>query len=126
MNPVYVTDVSTAVIGAAIAVHRALGPGLLESAYDRCLEYEFGKRELHFVREAPVPVVYREVTLDCGYRVDFVVESQVVVEIKSIERLLPIHQAQVLTYLRLLNLKQALLINFNAPTLKEGLKSFLR
>jgi GxxExxY protein len=126
MPPVYTTPLSTAVIGAAIAVHRALGPGLLESAYDHCLECEFARRSLKYARELAVPVAYDGSTVDCGYRVDFVVESELLVETKAVERILPVHHAQVLTYLKLLNLKHGLLINFNVPLLKHGLKSFLR
>jgi len=126
MSPLELSDITGRVIGAAIAVHRALGPGLLESAYDHCLAHEFDFRGISFAREVAVPVVYRETRLDCGYRVDFVVESEVIVEIKSVERMTPVHQAQVLTYMKLLNLKRALLINFNVTILKDGLKSLLR
>ena len=126
MPPVYTTPLSRAVIGAAIAVHRSLGPGLLESAYDHCLEQEFSGRGLKYARELVVPVVYNGSNVDCGYRVDFVVESELLVEIKAVERILPVHHAQVLTYHKLLNLKHGLLINFNVPLLKHGLKSFLR
>ena len=126
MPPVYTTPLSTAVIGAAIAVHRALGPGLLESAYDHCLEHEFAQRGLKYARELAVPVSYDGSMVECGYRVDFVVESELLVETKAVERILPVHHAQVLTYLKLLNLKHGLLINFNVPLLKHGLNSFLR
>jgi len=126
MPPVYTTPLSTAVIGAAIAVHRVLGPGLLESAYDLCLERELTQRGLKYDRELTVPVEYGGSTLECGYRVDFVVESELLVETKAVERILPVHHAQVLTYLKLLHLRHGLLINFNVPLLKHGLKSFLR
>ena len=126
MTPLELSDVSGRVIGAAIAVHRALGPGLLESTYSHCLTHEFHYRGISFAREVAIPVVYRETRLDCGYRVDFVVESEVLVEIKAVEHLSPVHQAQVLTYLKLLNLRRALLINFNVTILKAGLKSLLR
>ena len=126
MSTVQLHEVTDRVIGAAIAVHRALGPGLLESTYDHCLAHEFKYRGISFAREMAVPVVYRDTRLDCGYRVDFVVESEVILEIKAVERLTAVHQAQVLTYLKLLNLKRALLINFNVSVLKDGLKSLLR
>ncbi|HEX5214853.1 MAG TPA: GxxExxY protein [Vicinamibacterales bacterium] len=126
MSPVELSEVTGRVIGAAISVHRALGPGLLESTYRHCLAHEFDYRGIGFASEVAVPVIYRETRLDCGYRVDFVVESEVVVEIKSVERLTPVHQAQVMTYLKLMNLKRALLLNFNVTVLKDGLKSFLR
>ena len=126
MSPVYTTQLSAAVIGAAITVHRALGPGLLESAYHHCLARELKQRGLKYARELAVPVTYDGTTLDCGYRVDFVVESELIVETKAVERILPVHHAQILTYLKLLNLKHGLLINFNVPLLKNGLKSFLR
>jgi len=113
------------VIGAAIRVHRALGPGLLESAYKACLSYEFVRLGLKFHREVPVPVVYEDVHLDCGYRLDLLVDGSIVVEVKSVEKLLPIHTAQVMTYLRLTGARHLLLFNFNCLTLKEGLKSFV-
>ncbi len=114
--------VSREVIGAAIAVHRKLGPGLLESAYEACLCYEMSMRRLRFLRQHPLPVVYGDVKLDCGYRVDLLVESQVVVEIKSIRSVAPIHEAQLLTYLKLGGWKLGLLINFNVELLKAGIR----
>jgi GxxExxY protein len=113
------------IIGAAIRVHRALGPGLLESAYKTCLSYEFVKLGLKFDREVPVPIVYEAARLDCAYRLDLLVEGSVIVEVKSVEKLLPIHTAQVMTYLRLTGARHLLLLNFNCLTLKEGLKSFV-
>jgi GxxExxY protein len=110
------------IIGCAIAVHRVLGPGLLESAYEECLCYELAKTGLQFVRQAPLPVIYGTVRLDCAYRLDVVVERQVILELKAIEALLPIHDAQMLTYLRLSGLKRGLLINFNVRVLKGGIK----
>src|SRR5690349_15683287 len=101
------------ILGAAIRVHRALGPGLLESAYQTCLAYEFAKQRLRFQREMPIPLHYEEVRLDCAYRVDFAVEPGVLVEVKSVECLLPIHTAQVMTYLRLTDARFLLLFNFN-------------
>ncbi|HEY4687997.1 MAG TPA: GxxExxY protein [Anaerolineae bacterium] len=110
------------IIGAAIDVHRALGPGLLESAYEACLAFELAQRELKVVRQQPLPVVYRQVKLECGYRLDLLVENMVVVEIKAIEQLAPIHQAQLLSYLKLSGCKVGLLINFNVKTLKDGIR----
>ncbi len=117
--------VAHAIIGAAIEVHRALGPGLLEAAYKSCLAYELLQRGLRVEREVPVPMSFKEVRMECGFRLDLLVEDRVIVEAKSVEHLLPVHSAQVITYLRLTGAKQAFLINFNTVTLKEGLKSFL-
>ena len=94
-------SITRAIIGAAIEVHRVLGPGLLESAYQACLEYELFQRDIKFARQVPVPIVYRTVKVECGYRLDFLIEGGVVVEIKSVERLAPIHSAQMITYLKL-------------------------
>lgn len=110
------------VIGAAIEVHRALGPGLLESAYVECLCYELSSAGLVFRKQVELPVLYKKVKLDCGYRMDIVVSESLVLEIKTVEKLLPIHQAQLLTYLRLSGLRTGLLINFNVPVLKNGIK----
>ena len=107
------------IIGAAIAVHRELGPGLLESSYEACLTFELVERRLRFERQKPLPLVYRGRTLDCGYRIDLLVEEEVVVEVKSVERLEPIHTAQVLSYLRLSSRKVGLLINFNVKWLAD-------
>jgi GxxExxY protein len=106
-------------------VHRQLGPGLLESTYDRCFAHELSLSGLAFLRETPLPVVYKGIELDWGYRVDYLIESELLVELKAIETLLPVHEAQALTYLKLLGLRQALLINFNVVRLKQGLKSVL-
>lgn len=110
------------ILGAALEVHRALGPGLLESAYEECLAYELSIRRLDFQRQKPLPLRYKEVKLDCGYRLDLVVEGLVIVEIKSVERSLPIHQAQLLTYLRISNLWLGLLLNFNVPLFRSGIR----
>ncbi|MGH9602244.1 MAG: GxxExxY protein [Terriglobales bacterium] len=110
------------IIGAAIQVHRALGPGLLESAYEACLVYELSQRGLRVEQQKPLPVVYRAVQLECGYRLDLLVESSVIVEIKSVEELAPIHGVQLLSYLRLSGLKVGLLINFNERVLKNGVR----
>jgi GxxExxY protein len=110
------------IIAAAIEVHRVLGPGLLESAYAACLHQELAARNLGFVREQRIPVVYKGTTLDCGYRLDLIVHGAVVVEVKAIADVLPIHQAQLLTYLRLLALPVGLVINFNVDRLVKGVK----
>ncbi len=110
------------VIGAAIEVHRALGPGLLESAYEECLCHELNLSGLGIQRQVPLPVVYNGVRRDCGYRLDVVVEGRVLVELKTAERLLPIHEAQLLTYLRLAQIHTGLLLNFNVPVLRDGIK----
>jgi GxxExxY protein len=113
------------IIGAAIEVHRFLGPGLLESAYEECLCHELALRNLSVQRQVPVPVVYKEVKLECGYRLDLVVEKTVVLELKSIEAFSPVHEAVMLTYLRLSGFKIGLLINFNVTILKEGIRRFI-
>ena len=110
------------IIGAAIEVHRVLGPGLLESAYEECLARELGLREIPFERQKPLPLVYKDVKLECGYRIDLLIDGRVVVELKAIDALAPIHDAIVLTYLRLSGCKIGLLINFNAVVLKDGLR----
>jgi GxxExxY protein len=114
-------QITERVIGAAIAVHRALGPGLLESAYEACLMYELTQQGLKVESQKPLPVVYREVKLDCGYRLDLLVENAVLVELKSVDRLAPIHTAQLMSYLKLSGCKVGLLINFNETLLKNGI-----
>jgi GxxExxY protein len=120
-DKVQIDRITSTIIGAAIEVHRSLGPGLLESAYEACLVYELTERGLIVEQQKPVPLAYKQVHLDCGYRLDLLVEEQVVVEIKSVERLLPIHQAQLLSYLRLSRNMVGLLINFNTQVLKSGI-----
>jgi GxxExxY protein len=115
-------QISHAVIGAAIEVHRHLGPGLLESAYESCLVFELKRLGLKVEEQKPLPVVYKVVKLDCGYRLDLVVEDEIIVELKAIDKLLPIHEAQLLSYLRLSHKKVGLLMNFHVPVLKDGLK----
>ncbi len=110
------------IIGAAIEVHRRLGPGLLESAYEACLAYELRQRGFKVEQQKPLPVVYKEVRLDCGYRMDLVVEDSVVVEVKAVEDLAPIHDAQLLSYLRIAEKRVGLLVNFHVRVLKNGLK----
>ena len=110
------------IINAAFKVHTKLGPGLLESSYEHCLAYEIQKAGLHVEAQKPLPLVYEEIKLDCGYRVDLLVENQIVVEVKSTDGLHDIHIAQVLTYLRLMNRGLGLLLNFNVLSMKDGIK----
>jgi GxxExxY protein len=117
--------ITEVIIGAAILVHRVLGPGLLESAYEACLAFEPKKRGLSVEQQKPLPLIYEQVKLDCGYRIDLLVEGVVVVEVKSIDALAPIHEAQVMSYLKLSGCKVALLINFNVPLLKDGIRRFV-
>jgi GxxExxY protein len=115
---------SGAIIGAAIEVHKYLGPGMLESTYEACLEFELTARGHSVERQKALPVTYRGSVLDCVFRLDMVVDGRVLVELKSVERLLPVHRSQTLSYLRLSGLPLALLINFYGPTLKEGVRRF--
>jgi GxxExxY protein len=115
-------DLTQLVIGAAIDVHRALGPGLLESAYEICLCRELSLREIQFRRQLPIPLEYKGVKLDCGYRSDIIVEEILLLELKAVDALLPIHEAQLLSYLKLTGLSVGLLINFNVEVLKEGIR----
>ena len=114
--------ITETIIGAAIAVHRELGPGLLESAYEACLAYELAERGMAVEQQKALPVKYRGVKLDCGYRIDLLVEGKVIVELKVVERLEPIHEAQLLSYLKLSGCKVGLLINFNVKVLKNGIR----
>jgi GxxExxY protein len=118
-------DLTHDIIGAAIEVHRLLGPGLLESAYEECLSRELVLRNLRVDRQVSVPVIYKDVKLECGYRLDLLVERQVVVELKSIESFAPVHEAIMLTYLRLSGYGLGLLINFNVSVLKDGIRRFV-
>ncbi len=115
-------QITEGIIGAAIEVHRALGPGLLESAYETCLAFELAERGFKVERQKPLPVVYRGVKLECGYRLDFLVEEVVVVEVKAVDRLAPIHQAQLLSYLKISGYPVGLLINFNVKVLRDGIR----
>ena len=115
-------EVTGQIIGSCIEIHRMPGPGLLESAYEECLCYELSKQGLCFSRQLALPVTYKGVKLDCGYRVDLLVADHVVVELKTVESLLPIHEAQLLTYLKLMNKPVGLLINFNVSVLRNGIK----
>jgi GxxExxY protein len=119
-------QLSEAIIGAAIAVHRELGPGLLESAYESCLEYELLDRGYQVERQKELPVVYRGIEVDCGFRLDLRVNGLVIVELKAVERLERIHEAQLLSYLKLTGLHLGLLMNFNVPRLADGIKRLVR
>jgi GxxExxY protein len=118
-------DLTERVIGLAIDVHRHLGPGLLESAYEECLCFEFKQAGIEHRSQVPLPVVYKDVRLDCGYRIDILVRQQLIIEIKATERIVPVHEAQILTYLRLSGYKIGLLLNFNSVVLKDGLRRFV-
>lgn len=124
-TPMQDNQLTHEIIGAAIEVHRMLGPGLLESAYEECLAREFVLRGIPFERQKAVPVVYKDVKLECGYRMDLLIDRIVVVELKSVEALAPLHEAIVLTYLRLSGCKIGLLINFNVAVLKDGVRRFV-
>jgi GxxExxY protein len=117
-----INKITETIIGCAIEVHRGLGPGLLESAYEECLCHELALAGLWFRRQVEMPLAYKTVRLDCGYRLDLVVEETVVVELKTVDHLLPVHEAQLLTYLKLYGSPVGLLINFNVPVLRDGLK----
>ena len=117
-----VNEITGSIVGAAIRVHQALGPGLLESAYEACLMYELGELGLSVKNQLVLPVRYKGIEIDAGYRIDLLVEEQVIVELKSVERILPVHKAQLLSYLRLANKVTGLLINFNERFLKDGVK----
>ncbi len=115
-------ELSKIVFDASLKVHKALGPGLLESAYQECLYHELKKTELFIQKEKPLPLIYETVKLDCGYRLDLIIEDKLIIEVKSVETLTDIHLAQVLTYLKLSNCKLGLLINFNVLLLKDGFR----
>ncbi len=118
-------ELSNRVIGCAIEVHRHLGPGLLESTYEQCLAHELSRNGSAFQLQLVLPVQYKDVRLDCGYRVDILVENQLVVELKSVEEIKGIHEAQLLTYMKLAGVKIGLLMNFNVTKLKDGIKRFV-
>ena len=120
--PEDIERVAAAIVDSAYAVHRALGPGLLESVYEVCLAYELKKRGLHVQTQLVLPITYSGVQLDAGLRLDLLVDEKVIVELKAVEKFLPIHRAQVLTYLKLTKYRLGLLINFNVPLIKEGIK----
>jgi len=114
------------ILGAAIEVHRVLGPGLLESAYEQCLAHELEMRDISFERQVPIKIQYKGIEIDQGYRADLIVDKKIVVELKSFDAFAPVHEAQILTYLKLANKKVGLLINFNVTVLKEGIKRYVR
>lgn len=116
-----INDLTGKIIGAAIEVHKHLGPGLLESAYEECLCHEFQLRKIIHERQKPLPIIYKGVKLDCGYRLDVLVEGIIILELKSCEKVEDIHRAQLLTYLKLSNLRLGLILNFNEPVLKDGI-----
>jgi GxxExxY protein len=119
------TELSNQVIGCAIEVHKALGPGLLESTYQQCLAHELTLNDISFKLEHPLPVQYKGTLIDCAYRVDLLVGNEIIVELKSVESLQAIHEAQLLTYMKLADIRYGFLINFNVKLLKRGLKSFI-
>ncbi|HHT9138519.1 MAG TPA: GxxExxY protein [Candidatus Wunengus sp. YC60] len=120
-----INELTQTIIGAAIEVHRALGPGLLESAYEECLCKELTLRQIPFERQRPLPMEYKGLKLECGYRLDLLVADMVVLEVKAVEAIVPIHEAQLLTYMKLGGWKVGLLINFNVPVLKQGVRRFV-
>ena len=119
-----INQITEKIIGCAIAVHKELGPGLLESAYEECLMYELRQSGLNALRQVPVPVVYKEIKLDCGYRIDILVENEVIVELKTVDQFIPVHEAQILTYMKFAKKEIGLLINFNVVLLKNGIKRY--
>ena len=121
-EPETLNSITNGIIGAAMEVHRRLGPGLLESTYEACLAFELAERGLAVEQQKALPVLYKEVKMECGYRIDLLVDRAVVVEVKAIESLAPVHEAQVLSYLRLSGCKVGLLINFNVRILKQGIR----
>ena len=118
-------QLTSRIIGAAIEVHRHLGPGLLESAYETCLAYELAQRGLTYERQKPLPLVYKEIHLDQGYRVDLLVDGKVIVEVKVVDNIAPVHEAQVLSYMRFSGCQIGLLLNFNVTLLKHGIRRFV-
>jgi GxxExxY protein len=117
-----IEEVATEIVDSCFQIHQALGPGLLESAYEACLEYELQKRGLTVERQVPQPVIYGEITIDAGYRIDLLVNGMIIIELKAVEQLIPIHTAQLLTYLKLSGKTLGFLIKFNTPLIKQGIK----
>jgi GxxExxY protein len=113
------------IIGAAIAVHKQIGPGLLESVYEQCLCHELCINNIKFERQVPIPIIYKEVKLNCGFRADLVVEDRILIEVKSIDRLASIHQAQLISYMKMMGIPFGLLLNFNVELLKTGIRKFI-
>ncbi|MCJ7553537.1 MAG: GxxExxY protein [Ignavibacteriaceae bacterium] len=120
-----INDLTSSIIGSAIKIHKELGPGLLESAYKECLAYELNKKGFFVEKEKPVPLIFEEVKLECGYRLDLLINNELIIEIKSVDGLADIHLAQVLTYMKLMNKKYGLIINFNVVLLKDGIKRLI-
>jgi GxxExxY protein len=118
-------DITKVIIGCAIDVHKELGPGLLESAYEECLYYELQKAGLKVEKQKAIPVIYKEIKLDCGYRADLIIEDKIVIELKTVDEFNPVHEAQILTYLKFAEKKLGLLINFNVLRLKDGIKRYI-
>ena len=116
-----INKLSNKIIGAAIEVHKVLGPGLLESAYEECLCYELNLREISYDRQLSLPVLYKEKQLDCGYRMDVLVEKSIILELKAVDKIEAIHKAQLLTYLKLSNISLGLILNFNVPVMRDGI-----
>ena len=116
-----INSLSNKIIGAAIEVHKTVGAGLLESAYEQCLCHELGLRKLTFEAQKALPIIYKETSLDCGYRLDIVVENSIILELKACEKIEPIHRAQLLTYLKLSDLSLGLILNFNVPMMRDGI-----
>lgn len=110
------------IIGCAIEVHKGIGPGLLESAYEECLCYELSQNGLAFERQVALPVIYKSVNLDCGYRLDIIVENEIIIEVKAVERIVSIHEAQLLSYLKMLDKRLGLILNFHSSVMKHGIK----
>ena len=119
-----INQITEKIIGCAIEVHKELGPGLLESAYEECLFYELKRAGLNAERQVPAPVVYKDIKLDCGYRMDILVEKRVIIELKTVDAIIPVHEAQILTYMKFAKKEIGLLINFNVTLLKNGIKRY--
>ena len=119
-----INQITEKIIGCAIAVHKELGPGLLESAYEECLFFELKESGLSAERQVPVPVIYKSIKLDCGYRMDILVEKKVLIELKTVDSIIPVHEAQILTYMKFAKKEIGLLINFNVTLLKNGIKRY--
>jgi GxxExxY protein len=124
-NKMEINELTEKVIGCAIEVHKSLGPGLLEAAYEQCLAKELNLKGIKFETQAPLPIKYKGMELECGYRVDFLIEKVLIIELKSLEKILDIHKAQILTYMKLSSIKVGLLINFNVKLLKNGIQRFV-
>ena len=118
----YEKNLTEEIIGAAIEIHRYLGPGLLESTYEECLCHEFKLRNISFERQKPIPLEYKGISLDCGYRIDIIVENKIVLELKCVDTIIPVHEAQLLTYLKLSGIKVGFILNFHVSVMRDGIK----